>query len=344
MKQPLPLEQALAQAWPPRRWRDLTVLLAVSGGADSMALLRAAQQVRGSGQGRLEIAHFNHGLRGGQSDDDQAFVEQSCRELGLACHVGCGKSEDGIGDSASQEDSQSEANARDARYAFLERLAAKLGARTIATAHTADDQAETVLHRIVRGTGLSGLTGIPPVRRLSEAVTLVRPLLGVRRSRVIEYLSELGQPYREDSSNRDTRFTRNRIRHELLPALARDYNPAVVEALLRLADQAKDARAVIDALVESLLEKALRIESSEVALLDVRALRGQPSYLLCEALLEVWRRQSWPRQAMSHAKWSELAALLESESQQPGEERAAMFPGGVTARQRDGLLTLSRST
>src|SRR5262249_54909010 len=133
-----------------------------------------------------------------------------------------------------------EAHARRQRYDWLTKVAAESGIPWIATGHTADDQAETVLFRLLRGTGLDGLRGIAPIRALAGEVRVVRPLLSATRQDVLDYLAGLGQDYRTDESNADRRFTRNRIRHELLPLLARAYNPRVREVLCRLASQAAE--------------------------------------------------------------------------------------------------------
>ncbi len=157
---PLPLEHKLAQAWPSDRWRDVGVLVAVSGGPDSVALLRALRRIAPAGRGSLRVAHFNHRWRGAEADQDQRFVVTLCESLGLACEVGAadparqGMAPDGL-----------EAAARDARYRFLVETAQRTGARYVVTGHTADDQAETILHHIVRGTGLLGLSGMRPARR-----------------------------------------------------------------------------------------------------------------------------------------------------------------------------------
>ena len=135
----------------------------------------------------------------------------------------------------------------------MQSTAERLGARYVVTAHTADDQAETILHRILRGTGVAGLAGMRRARPLGPAATLIRPLLDVRRAEILAYLSELQQPFQDDASNSDLGFTRNRIRHELLPRLAADYNSDVVAALLRLGQTAHDAQQHIDAAVEELL-------------------------------------------------------------------------------------------
>src|SRR5262249_34799970 len=139
-----------------------------------------------------------------------------------------------------------ESHARQERYAWLSGMAAILGLPCVATGHTADDQAETMLHRLLRGTGIQGLRGIAARRPLIAGVELIRPLLTVRRADVLAFLAELGQPFREDSSNCDVDLTRNRIRHELLPLLARDYNPGVVDVLARLAGQAEEVHEVLD--------------------------------------------------------------------------------------------------
>src|SRR5205823_11908216 len=122
-----------------------------------------------------------------------------------------------------------EETARDERYRFLEVTAVAIGCRAIATAHTADDQAETILHHVLRGTGLAGLRGIPRARELASGITLIRPLLDLERSVVLDYLAKIGQDFRDDASNRDEAYTRNRIRHQLLPLLAREYNPHIGE-------------------------------------------------------------------------------------------------------------------
>src|SRR5438067_9362105 len=256
---PMPLSESalltkLAAAWPAERWRDVTVLVAVSGGADSVALARGLQSLGGSGEGRLVLAHFNHRLRGAESDADEAFVRQLAEQFGLQVIVGSAASDLTAGRSGQGI----EGAARQARYDFLAAAVAQTGARYLATAHTADDQAETVLFNILRGTGLAGLAGIPRLRGLSEATTIVRPLLDVKRADVLGYLQSLGQSYRDDSSNRLEDYTRNRIRLQLLPLLARDYNPRVRDALLRIAQIATQTEDFLDQQAETVLSVAAR--------------------------------------------------------------------------------------
>src|SRR5262245_19042753 len=226
-----PLLCKLAAAWPVERWRDVTILAAVSGGADSVALARGLQSLAGGGESRLILAHFNHPLRGAAPDADEQFVRDLAAQLHLQLIAGNAASDL----SASGSGEGIEGAARQARYDFLSDAAAQCGARYLATAHTADDQVETVLFNALRGTGLTGLAGIPRLRRLSEATTVVRPLLDVTRAEILDYLQSIVQSYRDDSSNRLEDYTRNRIRLQLLPQLERDYNPRVREALLRIA-------------------------------------------------------------------------------------------------------------
>jgi tRNA(Ile)-lysidine synthase len=336
--------------WPVERWCDLTVLVAVSGGADSVALLhlllnsqqletaRRATAAQPPVTGRLIVAHFNHGLRGAESDADERFVGDLAKQLGLRCELGRGQ----VGERAALDGDGLEAAARDERYTFLLQTAERVGARYIATAHTADDQAETVLHHIVRGTGLAGLSGIAPVRVLSPAVTLRRPLLDVRRDELRAYLQALGQHvngplWREDASNQELRFTRSRLRHELLPHLMERYNGQIVEALVRLGSLAGEAQAVIDALVNDLTARVVRFEyareSGQQLTIDLAKLTEQPAYLVREVLIAAWTAQGWPRQAMTFGHWDQLAAVRERQD----------FPGGVSAEFSDGILRLRRT-
>lgn len=323
----LPLEAKLSQAWPPSDWSDVTVVVAVSGGCDSVALLRGMTAIRAPGRGRLCVAHLNHQLRPA-ANEDEAFVADLCNRLGVPCDVRRITVKD-LGDGL-------EAAARKARYRFLEDAAGRWGARFVVTAHTADDQAETILHRIVRGTGVRGLSGMARTRQLGHA-TLIRPLLTVRRDELQAYLDALGQPHRHDETNADVRFTRNRIRHEIMPELREWFNPGVADALLRLGDLAGQAQAVVDGLVESLFSRCVTIEGPRTATITLRTLADQPCYLVSELLAAVWRHQRWPQQAMSHAKWDELSAMAASAMPQK-----QLFPGNIMVDVAGETMRLSR--
>ena len=335
----LPVESALAAAWPPEAWQDVTVLLAVSGGADSVALLRAMTRLKRTGEGRLCTAHLNHQLRGKESARDESFVVDLCRNLGVRCEVGHAE----IDRLAAERGDGLESAARSARYEFLQLTAARLGARYVVTAHTADDQAETILHRIIRGTGVGGLAGMSRARPLGPA-TLLRPMLGIRRLELLTYLDSLDQAYRSDSSNADVRFTRNRIRHKLLPDLAEHFNAGVIDALLRLGSLAGEVQGVIRLLVEDLAERCLAVESPTAIKIDAAALAAQPRYVVRELLIEAWRLQSWPLQAMGFAQWEKLAEMVSLAADfDDSSAFKQTFPGNVQASAGGGYLRLVRS-
>jgi tRNA(Ile)-lysidine synthase len=325
------LETRLVESWPPAAWADVTVLVAVSGGADSVALLRAMAAVKTAGAGRLAAAHFNHRLRP-DADGDEQFVVDLCARLGVTCDVGHADP----GELVAASDGV-EAAARAVRYRFLQQTAGRLGARFVVTAHTADDQAETVLHRVLRGTGIRGLGGIARTRPLGHAV-LMRPLLEVRHAELIAYLDALGQPWRQDQSNQETRFTRNRIRHRLLPHLQKRYNKEVVDALLRLGGLAREAQAVIDGEVEALFDRCVELDGGGRVRIALGPLGGQPHYLVRELMAAVWRRAAWPLQSMGSTQWEQLgqfAALTASSAKR-------VFPGGIVVQVGGGEMRLSR--
>ncbi len=196
-----------------------SVLVAVSGGADSVALLHMLRE-----EGReLAAAHYNHGLRP-EADADEAFVKTLCEDWGIPFTAGRGD----VAAEAARRGAGVEETAREMRYAFLEPVRSERGLCRIATAHNADDNAETVLLNLVRGAGLSGLCGIPPQRG-----HIIRPILHLSRAEILAYLTEHNLPYREDASNADTVYRRNYLRHEIIPAL-KTLNPALTDAVTRL--------------------------------------------------------------------------------------------------------------
>jgi len=332
-------EDRLAEAWPPASWGGYCVLLAVSGGPDSMALLRAMHALASPGPSRLAVAHFNHRLRGRESDADEAFVAESAKRLHLPCETGHPPRET-ITPSGGEG---LEAAARRARYRFLTHAAARLGARFVAVAHTADDQAETILHRIVRGTGIDGLSGMCRARPLSEATTLIRPLLGFRRAEVRSYLDDIGQPYRLDATNLDLRRTRSRIRHSLLPELAANFNPDVIGAVLRLGSLAGDLQSVVRGIVDQRLEHGLVSCDADEACLDTNRLKETPRYLLRELFIELWRRQGWPRRHMGFSEWEFLAATCTHGTRGPrGVKMRHTLPGRILLEADASIVRLRR--
>jgi tRNA(Ile)-lysidine synthase len=342
----MPLIDRLFTAWPPDRWRDVTVLVAVSGGADSVALLHALAQLAANGEGRLVIAHFNHRLRGAESDADQQFVESLGTQLGLSLVVDAwSQSRD-----TSHAGEGLEGSARQARYSFLVAAAGQCGARYVATAHTADDQVETVLFNLIRGTGLAGLAGIPRFRQLGKGATLVRPLLDVTREEVLAYLADIGQEYRDDATNRDVGLARNRIRHQLLPLLAGDFNPHVRDALRRLSQFAGEAQDVLAAQAAAIADRAARCIAGGYEI-DPAGVAGVSDLIARYALIYLWQQAGWPQQDMGFKEWDELLSIVRAPS---GDEPLATasagsaspsrrhFPGGVSAEKVGGIVRVSR--
>jgi tRNA(Ile)-lysidine synthase len=331
----------LAADWPPDKWRDVTLLIAVSGGADSVALARGLSQVRAAGEGRLVLAHFNHRLRGVASDGDQAFVEELAVELGVQVVVAARGGEGARGREGEAAIDRSEESLREARYAFLMRAADEVGARYVAMAHTADDQVETVLHNLLRGTGLAGLAGIPRLRQLTGAATLVRPLLGVTRAEILEYLSWLAKPYREDVTNQCLDYTRNRIRHELLPLLEREYNPHVRAAISRVSQLAGEADAVLDHQAGQIAQHAARQVPGGMEL-ECTLLLHESEVLSRYVLIHAWRQQGWPLQDMGFEKWDQLLAYVRAPVSGRTNPPVQTFPGGIRAERDGTLLRLTR--
>jgi tRNA(Ile)-lysidine synthase len=305
-------------------------VVAVSGGADSVALVRGLLEC---GLGPLTVTHLNHQLRGAESDADEAFVLDLARELGVDYRA------TRIDVAALANGENLEAVARRVRYDFFDEIAGGVRAKWIATGHTADDQAETVLHRMIRGTGLQGLRGIAQTKGPAAAIVgprIVRPLLTVTRAEVLEYLESLGQPYRTDSSNADPRFTRNRIRAKLLPLL-RTFNPEVAAMLARLAEQAEEAFDILAVGASELLARAELPRGGGVVVLDAATLTAAHPYHVREAVRLIWQREGWSTDRMTFDHWNRLVGVAR------GELPAADFPGGVTARHAGRVVQIEKA-
>jgi tRNA(Ile)-lysidine synthase len=212
--------------------------VAVSGGADSVALLRLLLELRSELGIVLHVVHLNHKLRGGESDSDAEFVRNLADHLKLEFH----SEERDTAAYGDQNRMSVETAARQLRYEFFSKIMNEVPLDKVVTGHTLDDQAETVLMRVIRGTGTRGLRGIQPCLEIETdhgSGEIVRPLLQVRRSALEQYLRDIGQPWRDDSTNWETKYTRNRVRHTLLPLLAREFNPEIAEGLSELAEIAR---------------------------------------------------------------------------------------------------------
>jgi tRNA(Ile)-lysidine synthase len=237
--------------------------LGVSGGADSVALLRIFAELRARLGITIFVLHFHHQLRGAEADEDERFVKALAAEFRLEFEGGRAD----VAAEAKRNGWNLEDAARRLRHQFFSTVAAARGLGRVAVAHTANDQAETVLSHLLRGTGLAGLAGIYPVAGL-----IIRPLLELGREEVREYLSEMGQSWREDSTNQDTSRTRARIRHELIPLLQRDFDRATVTRLARLATHAREDEEFWRALEDERFRALATRESSDAVSLSIEDL------------------------------------------------------------------------
>ncbi len=304
------------------------VVVGVSGGADSVALLLGLRRLGFPPGGRLVVAHADHGLRAAAATDAE-FVSALAEQLGVGCIVrrlaaGQGPGGEGL-----------EARARRLRYACLAEVAHQCGARQVLVAHTADDQAETVLHRTLRGTGPAGLAGMRWSRPLADGVSLVRPLLRVSRALVRPFLEEVGQAWREDASNADTGRARNFLRHAVLPRCVLGPYPAATAALGRLADQAAVTADVRAAAAEHILEMHGTRGDDGSVVLRREALRQLHPHLRSELFATLWRREEWPRRDMTAAHYRRLADLLAT-----GDHGRIDCPGGVRVTVGPTAMTL----
>ncbi len=285
------------------------VICAVSGGADSMALLWSMYLLKDKWDIRLSAAHFNHHLRGAESDADEAFVRAFCQRYDIPLHVGHGHVTAG--------DKGLEAAAREARYAFFETLDGK-----ILTAHTADDNAETVLMHLIRGTGLNGLGGITPGWRAGK---VFRPMLQVTRREVERFLEEWSIPHITDSSNETDDFLRNRLRHHVMPLLLEE-NPRLIENFAQMISGFRADEAALQYLAKA----GQDVPVSQLVLM--------PSALRRRWLKNLMERSGVKEPERSHILLAESLVFSENPSAQ------ADFPGGITiARCYDTLRVLPKT-
>lgn len=303
--------------------------VAVSGGADSVALLLLLEDLRERLGIQLAVLHFNHRLRGAESDADEDFVRELAKAHGLDFHVDHAN----VAAEAKTVRANLEDTARRLRYAFFERVIAAGQATRVAVAHTADDQAETVLAHILRGTGLAGLGGIYPVSwpLAGTAGAVIRPLLEIRRNDLREYLRSKKQHWREDATNLDLTRTRARIRHVLLPLLENEFQPATVEHLSRLAELAREDESFWRALVEARFCALVKRTGAEVGILVrdlLEPLGRQAPTAAAEAV---------PQEALT----KRLVRRIISEVKRSGTS-AAGAGGQLTAAHVDQVLRLSR--
>lgn len=295
------------------------VICAVSGGADSVCLLHILNEIAPLRGLKLYAAHFNHCLRGEESDRDEAFVRQLCSEMGIELFCASGD----VNSYADQNGMGTEEAARLLRYKFFEETAAKIAGSRVATAHNADDNVETVLMNLTRGAGLKGLCGIPPVRDI-----YVRPLLCMSRDEINAYLDSRGIDHVEDSTNAESVYTRNRLRHEVIPVL-KGINADIAMSVKETSELIREDESLLEALAEQAVpfepDKEGRVALSAAKIkaaqypLAARGIRRAAAKLAC-----------YP--ASVHVK----AAMEIAQSDNPSAE--TQFPNGIKVSREYDLL------
>lgn len=286
-----------------------TVVMGVSGGPDSVCLFHLLTQLRETLGLSLHLAHLDHGLRGEESQEDARYVAELARSYGISATI---ERRDVSGYQAAHRLSWEEA-ARRVRYTFFAQVAQEVGTSRVAVGHTADDQVETVLLHLIRGTGLVGLQGMQPATSLRLAgmawpLVVVRPLLGVRRRETQGYCELHGLSPRQDSTNRSPAYRRNRVRHELLPLLER-YNPRVGAALLRAAHAAAEVVAFLDSEVARVWDQVVR-EEKEGLVFRTGPLADLPGALQTHLLRRALERFQEGSQELKSAHLRALRAAL----------------------------------
>lgn len=301
-------------------------LVALSGGADSLALAHSCMCLAKAGWGTFTYCHVNHGLRGAEAEADEAFVKSFCQDRGLQLVV----EQVQVLDLAKREGLSLEEAARGLRYEALYKQADLVKAKAVLTGHHSDDQAETVLFKLLRGAGLQGLGAMAPVQD-----KLLRPFLGLSRRDLEDYCQALSLQFCVDTTNQDTYYTRNRIRLELLPALEKAYNPEIKQALCRTAAQLREAQECLDLWVNKAYSDLVK-EEQDSFIIAAKGLRTLPA-AISKGLL----RRAYFRLGGKELSFERTEALMSFCSQGRGGS-ILQLPGKITALYRKQQLKLQK--
>jgi tRNA(Ile)-lysidine synthase len=286
---------------------------------------------------QLHVAHLDHQLRRGASAEDAQFVAEQARTLRLPCTIETAE----VAELARQWGVSIELAARRCRYDFFERLCLRLGARVVVLAHHADDNVETVLQRILRGTGIRGLAGIRSVRAIREGsdIYLFRPFLQCRRAEIEEYAKKQNVPFKLDASNKDVIYARNRLRNELLPLLRERYNPQVDEALSRLSEQAGAIEACLRETCTRMLESIIVEHHDRRIVLHGPSLSRRPRAIQTQLFREVILHMGVGEGDITYGHLNTIAELLGSEE----GSKEVHLPGGLRVTRRYSRLVFELS-
>jgi len=324
------LIERLRSELPMSHFIGVKTLLAVSGGADSVAMLRLVvdvwSQTPGLDHAHLSVAHFNHGLRGCDSDGDQKFVEEAVCELGLPLFAA----------QSTATIARDEANLRSLRYEFLRSTANSIGARYVMVAHTCDDNIETFLHHLFRGSGTTGLAGIRRHRDLGPDLVLYRPLLGFSGRELRSGLTQIGQSWREDATNCETVYQRNWLRNKLLPVLRTRY-PRADSAILRAIDQFSRLSSDDEKAAMAWIDQNVRYTGEGVTFDRSWKTKTQCDTHQFAAIVRLlWDHLHWPRASLDNAHLSRLYSAWNAQS----SSHSFTMPGDVQCHVREQEIEL----
>lgn len=333
-----PMMDAILANWPLQLWDNSRVIIAVSGGADSMALLDSLWKLSSTRE-NLYVFHCNHRQRGEESDSDASFVEEQAALRKIHCCV------TRLTDDECRH--HSEDQLRQIRYQYLKEFACRINASWIALGHNADDNIETFLHRWIRGSGIRGLRGIPSQRDFlqtdSADVKLIRPLLTVYRSTILSWLQTHAVPYRNDSSNSDCKYTRNIIRNQLIPTLDRLIGTDWKERITQRIRSNTLEHERINSQAEELLSSSIWGKQPDGSVeMPVAALTKIDWIVLREFFVGIWHIQNWPLREMSRKHWQHIETMLSRSSSNPHPMRVDL-PGHLRLEIRRGMLRIAQS-
>ena len=311
-----------------------SVVVGVSGGPDSVALLNILHSINSAKnlQCRFYVAHLNHQLRGKSSEEDAQFVENLSKELSLPFIL----KNVNIQEIANQTKRSIEETARIERYKFFTESSQKYNASAVAVGHTADDNAETILHRIIRGTGISGLEGIPIKRPLTtdSTIQIVRPLLFTWRKEIIDYLGKEHRNYRTDTSNYETIYLRNKIRLELIPLLEKQYNPNIKNTLIQLGQIFTANNEYLSPEAKKILKSSTMESAAGSYALNTHFLTKQPKILQHLVFQEILNILQIPLKEITYEHYTKIL----NEIAKKGKGRHFLLPGKLYLWHEHGML------
>jgi len=309
------------------------VLVGVSGGPDSVTLLNALNSLRKEYALEIVVAHLDHKFRGEESRSDRRFCEDLAKAYGLEIVSG----EIDVPKIASEKGISSEEAARFERYDFFKRTAGKKGIQKIAVGHNADDQAETVLMRLMRGAGMAGLGGMNPVKDMGE-FQVIRPLMEVTRKEIEEFVKENKLCFRRDSSNEKDIFTRNRVRRSLIPFLEKEFNPNIKEVLANTAENLRAENEFLEKFSRRKFNGMSRVRASGISI-NLKKLKEQPDAIRKRVMRAALQELKGDLRRLTYQHWKEMGDLIEA---RPVNSKVDL-PAGISIVKHRNELVCSKS-